>query len=646
MASDEDISMTSNSDDKSSANRADLHEFTNVAHPAHSTKVPPPPPPPPRHPTQPLSPDYAPPSYTSLNDDFKEPPNNLMARPKANIFLDTEIREKLSSSLNQYNTDIAPTDDAEQIPTDGYMSNKVDFYTDISKMVRKQDDFGVLLPLRSDLFESYLASFLMVLSQIPKFSNLIMKHEFLLLGYKPNWWNREKCSENPLLLQEVQRLIAFLNGKSKRSFASLFNLINCANKLVSEEIESVSDFQNFIMSNILTSVSSIDPSSRKPLGDMFQVVGGYNTDESSGEDEYYNIPITNDDICPDLYQTIHRQFFQDDNDSFSDHIFLHTLPDVLTIVFEPGMNNLDGGFKVEEKFYPQIYSFEHRDILLKVDDELQSIKMRQRDLNQETFQLRAFNGKSVHRLLAESSKHLKSESVKFGEEETELEEQSLESEKNNLNFCSEKDKYAAAGQSIEMILSHVGDVLKRSTEEIKMLNERTAILQASKYNIDKLLDSKAKATFEPWILAGVILNPVQFYYREKKSSEWLGISVSFETCKSYTTSKLSFDDIRGLTKKYTEYDFGEGMVLVYVRESIFFTGEFSPLNHTLQGFIDKDNRKLQEQIDILMRNDFSDLCGAKSSVSSSDSSVSEVSQKGDEKEIGDSVPNADPFVDQ
>lgn len=646
MASDEDISMTSNSDDKSSANLADLHEFTNVAHPAHSTKVPPPPPPP-RHPTQPLSPDSAPPSYTSLNDDFKEFPNHLMARPKTNIFLDTEIREKLTSSLNQYNPAIESTADAEQISVDDYMSNKSDFYTEISKMVRKQNEFGVLLPLRSDLFESYLAAFLMVLSQIPKFSNLILKHEFLLLGYKPNWWNREKCSDNPLLLQEVQRLIAFLNGNSNRSFASLFNIINCANKLVNEEIESVSDFQNFIMGNIVTSVSSIDPSSKKPLEDMFKVVGGYNTDVSSGEEEYYNIPITNDDLCPDLYQTIHRQFFQDDNDSFSDRIFLHTLPDVLTIVFEPGMNNLAGGFKVEEKFYPQIYSLEHSDILLKVDNELQSIKLRQRDLNQETFQLRAFNGKSVQRLLAETSKHLKSESIKFGEEELEFEEQGGESgKKGNLNVCSEKDKYSAAGQSIEMILSHVGDVLKRSTEEIKTLNERTAILQASKYNIDKLLDSTAKATFEPWVLTGVILNPVQFYYREKKSNDWVGISISFETCKSYTTSRLSFDDIQSLAKKYTEYDFGEGMVLVYVRESVFYTGEFSPLNHTLQSFIDKDNAKLKEQMDILTRNDFSDFYEAKSTVSSSDSSVVETSQNGERKEAGGPVANADPFVDQ
>lgn len=640
MDPDPDISMTSNSEDKEPENIADLHEFTNVAHPAHSTKVPPPPPPP-RHQSHPIVSEPAP-SYTSLNDDFTDYPNNLMARPKTNIFLDTEIREKLASSLNQYNTEFDTVIDSEQISIDDYMSNRVDFYTDISKMVRKKNDVGVLLPLRSDLFESYLTPFLMVLAQIPKFSNLILKHEFLVFGYKPNWWNREKCSDNPLLIQEVQRLIAFLNGNSNRSFASLFNLINCTNKLVSEEIESVSDFQNFIMSNILSSVGSIDSSLKEPLENMFKVVGGYNTDESSREDEFYNIPITNDDICVDLYQTIHRQFFQDDNDSFADRIFLLKLPEVLTIVFEPGMNNLTGGFRVEEKFYPQIYSYEHRDILLKVIDELQSIKLRQRDLNQKTFQLRAFNGKSVHKLLSESSKHLQLESLKFAEEEKVFDRQGLHDDAaNNPNACSEKDKYAAAGQGIEMVSSHVNDLLSKCAEESKRLDERAAVLQASKYDIDKLLDPVTKSKFEPWILIGVILNPVQFYYREKKGNIWIGVNISNETCKSYSTSQLTFDDIQSLTKKYTEHDFGEGMVLVYARESVFYQGDFSPLNNTLQTFINKDNEKLKEQMDILMKKDPSDLYEGKTSDSSFESLVAEVN---DDNE--NSSGNADPFEDQ
>lgn len=640
MDPDPDISMTSNSEDKEPENIADLHEFTNVPHPAHSTKVPPPPPPP-RHQSHPIVSEPAP-SYTSLNDDFTDYPNNLMARPKTNIFLDTEIREKLASSLNQYNTEFDTVIDSEQISIDDYMSNRVDFYTDISKMVRKKNDVGVLLPLRSDLFESYLTPFLMVLAQIPKFSNLILKHEFLVFGYKPNWWNREKCSDNPLLIQEVQRLIAFLNGNSNRSFASLFNLINCTNKLVSEEIESVSDFQNFIMSNILSSVGSIDSSLKEPLENMFKVVGGYNADESSREDEFYNIPITNDDICVDLYQTIHRQFFQDDNDSFADRIFLLKLPEVLTIVFEPGMNNLTGGFRVEEKFYPQIYSYEHRDILLKVIDELQSIKLRQRDLNQKTFQLRAFNGKSVHKLLSESSKHLQLESLKFAEEEKVFDRQGLDDDAaNNPNACSEKDKYAAAGQGIEMVSSHVNDLLSKCAEESKRLDERAAVLQASKYDIDKLLDPVTKSKFEPWILIGVILNPVQFYYREKKGNIWIGVNISNETCKSYSTSQLTFDDIQSLTKKYTEHDFGEGMVLVYARESVFYQGDFSPLNNTLQTFINKDNEKLKEQMDILMKKDPSDLYEGKTSDSSFESLVAEVN---DDNE--NSSGNADPFEDQ
>lgn len=606
--------MNEGSSNKSSDDLMDLHSFTNVPlpHPAHSTKIPPPPPPPPRHPTKSISSTTnmdtpQPPLYSeSIDENLKNYSNNLYDAPQTNITMDSDIHNVIESSLQkQYENGLS--NHYNQKSVDYYSSTHIeDYYSDFSKMLRTSSEPGVLLPLRADLFESYLAPILIILSQIPQFSNLILQHQFLVLSYKPNWWNREKCSENPLLLQEIQRLVAFLNGNSKRAFASLYNLIFCVNKLVTEEIESVSDFYNFFMDNILYFMARTDGSFKVPLEKLFKVEAAYEADEDERDEDYYNIPIGNDYIHSTLYETIHKNFFQTENKS--DHLFLLKIPDVFSISFESGANSLESGFKVEETFYPQIYSYEHKNILTDVDEELRKLKSRKNELNQKIFRLRVFNGKSVPKLLADTAKHLRSESHNFEREEI-LEEQNFEldnvkNEKiDNIidNFISEKDKYIAASQSIAEISSTISDLLKNANSEVRLIEEQALILQGSKYNIDQLLDSNTKASFEPWILTGVILNAVQFYYREKKSSDWIGINICAETCKSYSTSKLTFDDIQDLIKKYTEHDFGDGMTLIYVRESVFYTGDFNPLNKTLQGFIDKDNTKLKEQYDIWLK---------------------------------------------
>lgn len=588
--------------DKAFDQSMDLNAFSNIPHPAHSTKVPPPPPPP-RHPFKSeekgSNTNSLPPTYSStLNDDFTNFSNDWETEIQAPIPIDNEIREKLNSNLYQPAKQMQLND--EDISIDIDSSKNIDFYMDLTMMLRKPDEPGVILPLRADLYESYLAPILMILSQIPKFTNTVLKHEFMVFPFKQNWWNREKCSENPLLVQELQRLLAFLSDESERSFASLYNLIYCYNKLVTEELESIAEFHDFIMSKILDSVTQTDASTKQPLEEVLKCVGGFEEPDKLRKDTFYNIPIMNDTVSPGLYQTIHRCFFQNNGDDYTEKVFLTSIPDVLTIVFEPGSSNLERGFKVEEIFYPQIYSYQHRDILLSIDDELQSIRLKQQELNQRIFQLRAFNGRSVHKLLVDSAKHLKAQSAKiekFEKEEKEMQESEV-NQSIDSNVCSEKDKYAAASQSIGMIGAKITESLKEASDEKRALDDRSAVLQASKYDIDQLLDANAKAEFEPWILTGVILNALQFYYREKKDNNWIGVNIS-ETCRNFTTSRLSFDDIQDLTKRFTEHDFGDGMILMYVKKSVFYDGEFSPLNKTLREFIDQDNRKLREQSDLI-----------------------------------------------
>lgn len=569
---------------------------------AHSTKINniPPSPPPPRRPTK-LN-------YTSLDNEFTNYSSNAMSTPTTNISVDDDVKKILTLSVNQY-TQSAQLDDGDKSSIDDYNSFKVDFYTDIPKFIRKNSEPGVILPSNNDLFESYLAPILMILSTIPTFNNLILKHEFLNYGYKPNWWNREKCLENPSIVIEVQRLVAFLNGNSNRSFASLFNLIKSIAKLVKEDIESVLDFHIFFMEQLLSHFSSSEYSIKQPLENMFKMVVGM--EDNSGEireQPYYHIPISSENTSSDLYHAIYRSLFPDES-NYSSRIYLTKAPDVLTIVFDQGMDNVHGGFSIDEFLYPQIYSWENKDILSNLHDELQSVKLRQREINQKMFQLKAFNGKNVRQFLTDAKTHLKG----YADRNNQVSEHNFEhitssstdnTSKNGNNqndLCLEKEKYEAASQSISILSDHITTAFEQYQDELKMLNERTFHLESSKYNIDQLLSTEQKESFEPWILIGVIFNPVQFYYRETKSEEWIGVNISAETCKSYALSKVSFEDVKRATKNYTEYEFGVGMLLIYVRKSILFNDDYSVLNHGLQAFIDKDNEKLKEQIDIFMQ---------------------------------------------
>ena len=165
-----------------------------------------------------------------------------------------------------------------------------------------------------------------------------------------------------------------------------------------------------------------------------------------------------------------------------------------------------------------------------------------------------------------------------------------------MNVISEHDKYAAAGQGIEMIASHVEETLKRKNEEIESINERMVLLQQSKYDVEKLLPEEFRESLEPWIIAGVVFNSAEFAYRQKKSEKWIAVSINMETCKDYQTSEIPYETIEEQVREYTQSLLDEGMILFYVRQSVFYEGEFEPLNKGLQDFIDRDNARLEDQL--------------------------------------------------
>lgn len=621
--------------------------FTNVSGLAHLTKKKTPPPlPPSRHATHIediSSAAAAPPSYSAMDTKFYD--SNYM-----NISIDQDIQNRVTHTLNQVQGDSKDFGSLSEV----YKANKVDFFTDLPKTKRETGEDGVLLPLNSALFESYLAPLLMICSQIPQFNNAILRHQYFTFPTSPNWWNKEEASRNLLIVQELQRLVAFLNGSSNRAFASLFNLTRVIGNLANEEFESLSDFHNFFNKEVGYFLSMINPQYQNAWNDLFKMVivqkSAYEEDDDTGNGKreedthtYFNIPVLDNDglfNISNIYEVLNITFTVNAYDQ-SPKIYLQKPPGVITVVFESGSDNLQTGFKLDRIFYPQIYTYEHRNILKNVDIEIERCKLRQRELTRNSFHLRAFNGKSVRKFLTETKTHLANQSVMIGVEEEKLKLDSGIEE--NTNTISEKDKYAAAAQSLNLLSSHIGEGLRKNDQEMAMLTTKIGILESSKFNIDQLLNEQQKSTFEAWILTGVVLTCTQFYYLNKKSSDtWTGVTINGETCKSYEKTRLQFRDVQDIVKQYSLTEFGEGMVLVYAKESTFYSDAFEPLNPVLQKFVSDDNERLQQQLDILHVNEILDP-DDRVSTSQFDDADGDGSKDSDE-----SIPEStekDPFSD-
>ncbi|TID14913.1 hypothetical protein CANINC_004584 [Pichia inconspicua] len=509
------------------------------------------------------------------------------------IHIDNAIKDKISSAMipsydDQYYQEQDYYDTVNQDP---YQEMRIDYYTDLTKMERKDFELPVFLPIRSDLFESYLSPLLMIFSQVPMFSNLILSHQFLTFPYKPNWWNRERCSDNLMLLQEIQRLVAFLNGHTIRAFASIFNLEQCISKLVKEEFETVNEFFDFFVNELKISLKEINSRYGDAIDDLFDIglvegQVGPQTEGNLPEHHVFEIPVTSETIGLDIYHTLYSCFTQASQaiDSPS-YIWIDKVPTLIVIFFEPGIDEIEGGFKLDEIFYPQIFMYQHRDIISLIEKEIIEIKQLQRELSRKSFALRAYQGKSVHGFLVQAKDYLKQKA------------DYLNKERSDDDHFNDGDKVESASDNIDQVNKQIKIAIQSIDDEMKQLNERLSYLQNNKLNIDVLLDAEKKIEFDPSILIGVILSHNHFFYKVKKSEVWMGVSIDDETCKAYEVREVDYSFVENTTLQYTESDFGDGMTLVYVKKSEFYSVEFSPLNSILKDFIDKDNKRLRDQLD-------------------------------------------------
>ncbi|ODV87138.1 hypothetical protein CANARDRAFT_194035 [[Candida] arabinofermentans NRRL YB-2248] len=442
-------------------------------------------------------------------------------------------------------------------------------YEDFKRMVRTEQIPPILLPNKSDLLEGYFAPLLMILSNIPEFRNLILHHQFFGYGYAPQWWKNEKCLQNPSVVLEIQRLVAFLTGDSNREFASIRNLTDVTSKMITEEYESSSEFIQFILTTVvdLFAKANYDLTSRiqKLLSSSFHNL-------ETGETSLYRaFPVEKSDFAPTIYEILHNILWGKNFEMLGKTSF-QKFGDVITVSFDSNGDNMMRPFKLDEKFYPQIYTEEYCYLVKAAHDNLLENRAKVKQLSTQLMFLRSFKGKKVPKVLEATLSYLES----LTEPEEGVEE---------------------AFEEILAVSEHIQRRVQENNEKINTFTQEKS--QINIYDIDYLF-GELKAELEPWILTGIIVNERQFCYLRKYpdgSQQWVFFNYELDDGKDFKIDEIEYDDLAVMIQNYSLNDFETGMVLVYVRESVFNSTDYSPMHSGLAEFIHKDNETLAADIE-------------------------------------------------
>lgn len=505
----------------------------------------------------PQLPQRAPPGYS----ETAASPSNAVAIP--------ELGPEITAHIEEYNPISSST--GEQIKEYNPNANKYNIFEDIPRTRRRDDPF-VIFPSAPNMFDSYLPPLITLLNNVPLLRNTLLKHQYFSYPYTKNWWNRSK-DNNPFPM-ELQKLLAMFGPESHRAFASCFNLNNQLNKLLTEEIETGSLFDNFILNQIYSSFGKINPDLCKPLKTLLQW-------SFLNKESYYVIPIEDSNLSNKLYDNIHNTLWGVDLENFHNNK-LETINDVTTICIDSNGNSINDGLDLLEEIYPQIYTKQFEHVIGGYLSQVEDIKEKYHSNNNAMQSSRIFQGKKVDNILNMASEYLRDTGKTEGINP--IEGESL----------SESDKLLAAGQYIESIKAHLEAKRQYLEQETNSLPDKVSTLKRLIYNPQEIA---LEHRLEPWVITGVIVSPNEYFYRNNNDDDrWTHIQIDPETCKDFEVEMVDFEYVYNEVRATTRVDFDQTMVMMYVRQSVWEKKEIDPLNSNLAAFVEEDNIALAELI--------------------------------------------------
>jgi hypothetical protein len=529
-----------------------------------------------------------------------------------------------------------------QIPDEGEDSQPpYNVYDDmINAYLRREGAPPVLMPVRGGYYESYLSPLLTILYYIPDLRKAVFHHEFRSLGYEPRWFRGDPVkvpseitevdidgvTHDLRFLLEVQRVFAFMDDSSSRSFASLSNFVKSFPKIAQQafgEVDNLSDAYEVFYRTLSKQLSLTGV--ERPL-QLFQ-----STLCDAPSDEYRDFglfQIDPEDVKRTLYKTLHSLIWSDWLDTSQS---ISSLSDTVVVSLEPCIDEMvvPTGFEIPQKFYPQIYTTEFQPIVQEVKQTNDEIEKERAELNKKLMKLKTHKGKHIQSLLDHS--------LEFLTEEVQADAFS------ELNI---KDALADV-QSLKL------DIQQQRAELVemnnKLIDERH---KKSIHNVPYLLERYAETHHdvnpEPYILTGVILRSTNYCFLDKKDegAQWSYIEHTQPTDidTNFEIGALEFDDIKRGVHSHTQSKWKDPIVFVYTKESKFMDQTEVALPESVKKFLELDRDELEKSTEWVLDSD--GLSTTDPEIGEPDLSTSEeeeqlIALSSDEEENGEGTKESD-----
>lgn len=420
---------------------------------------------------------------------------------------------------------------------------------DLSELSAKQTvrslDPPILLPSHAAID---IAPLLTILHAIPQARDALLAGAKDTYEFDPSW-RTGTCSKKTSLVEETQKLLAFLDGSTGRGFNTISNLVGCIPSSIASQLSGSSRSSDdssavgaFLEQLILRHESAAD---------AFRMVA---TDGEESEPMSNILLVTREpsETCATISDGLDLLLWSGlrDGSSMDEVTYLKQIPPVISITCRRDDAQSGSGLAVTPKFSPHRYSEAHLDTVKSVHSKAIESKKESQALFQKRFEMSNFQGVSVTKLLEVTVGHFDDESKEGVPELRKLQHQYLEA----------REEIGVRIDQLEVLMDDV-DVPSCGPD----------------YN-----------------LMGAIISPTEFYYNHH--GQWLHVAYLDEAPVSvdslYTVRPTTEEDVcEHAARGSDQFDAQEVTLLYATSENSDMPAEELPAS--LKAFLEEDREQFE-----------------------------------------------------
>ncbi|KAG5363348.1 hypothetical protein CJU89_2518 [Yarrowia sp. B02] len=420
---------------------------------------------------------------------------------------------------------------------------------DLSELSAKQTvrslDPPILLPSHCAID---IAPLLTILHAIPQARDALLTGTKDTYEFDPSWYTG--TSKKTSLVEETQKLVAFLDGSTGRGFNTISSLVAGIPAAIASQLSgsSRSSDDSTAVGAFLEQLTQRNPSA----AETFRMVA---TDGEESE-PMYNILLgvgEPSDTCVDIADGLDKLLWSglSDGSATEEVTYLQTISPVVSITCRREDAQSGTGLAVRPTFYPHRYSEDNLENVKRIHSRALEAKKESQSLFQKRFEMSNFQGVSVTKLL-------------------------------------------------EVTVGHFDDDAKEGVKELRKLQgqylEAREEIGVRIDQLEEMMDDVDVGVYGPeYNLKGAIISPTEFYYNHH--GQWLHVAYLDEAPVSvdslYTVRPVAEEDVCEHAARGSDQFDAQEVTLIYA------TSENSDvpsveLPAPLKAFIEEDRKHFEE----------------------------------------------------